>query len=185
MILEFDLAEPTASQGFRGRFEAWLEAQGINHFKVHELADAGRLTSVPRGDDEASSRARDSMEAVIGGPLPPTARFVRLAPPPAAIWDDALPLLRLLGQLRAETRAPLDVSSCYRDDLYNAAVGGAPHSTHRRFIAADIQSREWSPKKVADWLEAHSDAGRFGIGRYRTFTHIDTRGTAARFGRAA
>jgi uncharacterized protein YcbK (DUF882 family) len=59
-------------------------------------------------------------------------------------------------------------------------VGGAPNSRHRHADAADIVVSQVPPSNVADYLES-KDPGRWGLGRYSSFTHIDTRGYSARW----
>lgn len=81
--------------------------------------------------------------------------------------------LNLLGTVRSHFNAPVTVTSGCRCDAYNARVGGAKHSQHRLGRAADIQVKGIEPDAVAAWVEAnHPHAS---VGRYATFTHIDTR----------
>jgi len=46
--------------------------------------------------------------------------------------------------------------------------------------AADVVKIGFTPDEVADILERHPDSDQFGIGRYKTFTHIDIRGMIGR-----
>ena len=69
----------------------------------------------------------------------------------------------------------------------NVDVGGEKNSYHMKSRAADIQvdqlaDGEWhgiAPKIVADLAE---DLEFGGVGRYETFTHVDTRSLKARWG---
>lgn len=79
----------------------------------------------------------------------------------------------------------IKITSGNRCAEYNAKVGGEKNSWHMKSRAADIQAQQlhtdWQqipPEVVADAAEA---VGFGGIGRYATFTHVDTRGIAARW----
>lgn len=85
------------------------------------------------------------------------------------------------GHLRGDNRVTIN-SGCRCHD-HNIAVGGSPNSQHLYCRAADVVVEGKSPDQVAGWLE-RSYPGKFGIGRYKTFTHIDTRtGGPARWDR--
>ena len=70
--------------------------------------------------------------------------------------------------------------SWYRDSAYNHRIGGVPGSMHLTCGAADVTKAGFTPDEVADILERHPDSDEFGIGRYKTFTHIDIRGRIGR-----
>lgn len=79
--------------------------------------------------------------------------------------------------------SPVFVNSGYRCPDYNKRIGGAPESQHMYGRANDIRVSGVSPKRVADYLE-RKYPGKYGIGRYRSFTHVDTKsGLARRWGR--
>lgn len=101
--------------------------------------------------------------------------------PPEDYLPRIVPTVRIADRLREESRAPVVVTSGYRDPEYNAYVGGAPKSQHCEFRAMDIVSLVWSPIKVVNWLERQPESSRMGIGRYKSFVHIDTRGWHARW----
>lgn len=90
-------------------------------------------------------------------------------------------LITVLEALRAHFGKPVQVFSGYRCRDHNRRVGGAAKSMHLLGLAADVSVRDVAPKRVHDWLAAQYP-GRYGIGGYLTFTHIDVRGTAARWG---
>lgn len=91
-------------------------------------------------------------------------------------------LLGVLEQLRADLgNKAVSITSACRCDHHNRKVGGARHSVHKLGKAADIKVTGIAPAKVADYLE-RTYPGRYGIGRYRSFTHIDVRGSPARWG---
>jgi hypothetical protein len=109
--------------------------------------------------------------------------FNKNGPPARDLWKNALPTIRLLVQLRQRLNAPISINSGYRNQAYNAAVGGEPNSVHMRFNAFDITSSKARPDQVAAALEAMAGEGLFlgGLGRYNGFTHVDTRGRKARW----
>jgi len=57
---------------------------------------------------------------------------------------------------------------------YNTKIHGADKSFHMWGQASDIKIPGISPKQIADYLEKEYK-GFYGIGRYKTFTHIDIR----------
>ena len=82
-------------------------------------------------------------------------------------------LLDLLEALRAEMGGrPLRVTSCYRDPLHNARIGGAPRSRHKIADAADISIGGCDRHALA---AAAVRLGATGIGYYVNFLHVDLR----------
>lgn len=74
---------------------------------------------------------------------------------------------------------PIIISSGYRCSAYNKRVGGAPKSQHLYGKAADIIVKGINSSKVAEVAENVFWDG--GLGRYSNFTHVDTRGSRARW----
>jgi hypothetical protein len=105
--------------------------------------------------------------------------------PPRDCWMSMVPTLRVADELQDRLGARLvEISSAYRSPAYNAMCpGSAAHSYHMRNMALDLKF-DCAPEKVAKAAEGLRSAGFFtgGIGRYATFTHVDTRGTAADWG---
>ena len=64
--------------------------------------------------------------------------------------------------------------------LKNAVIGGAPNSLHMTLGAADVVKVGRTPAEVADLLEDYPEKNLLGVGRYRTFTHVDVRGMIGR-----
>ncbi|MFT4012241.1 MAG: D-Ala-D-Ala carboxypeptidase family metallohydrolase [Paracoccus sp. (in: a-proteobacteria)] len=98
--------------------------------------------------------------------------------PPEDLWLNIIPTARVLDELRDRLGSPIHINSAYRNTEYNKAVRGEPNSFHMRFMACDITAEGVAPSRVADELasmRAH-DVFHGGIGRYATFTHVDTRG---------
>ncbi|GHE20107.1 D-Ala-D-Ala carboxypeptidase family metallohydrolase [Halomonas urumqiensis] len=88
--------------------------------------------------------------------------------------------LAVLERLRKHFGKPVTITSGCRCPRHNARVGGAPNSQHLRGRAADIQVRDINPAEVQLWLIANEPHA--SVGRYSTFTHLDTRsGTPARW----
>ena len=75
--------------------------------------------------------------------------------------------------------APITVSSGNRCPTYNASVGGAVSSQHLISRAADITIKDISPAEVYDYLDIWWPGG---LGKYDTFTHVDSRAYKTRWG---
>ena len=90
-------------------------------------------------------------------------------------------LIGILEDVRAHFGKPVVIFSGRRCENHNRKVGGAPKSQHLFGTAADISVKDTLPKVVADYLEGKYP-GSYGIGRYKTFTHIDVRNYKARWG---
>jgi uncharacterized protein YcbK (DUF882 family) len=75
---------------------------------------------------------------------------------------------------------PVTINSACRCEKHNAEVGGAEHSQHLKGRACDIVVQGIEPDKVAEYLEKRYP-NQFGIGKYQSFTHIDSRNGPARW----
>lgn len=87
-------------------------------------------------------------------------------------------LVNLLQKIRDKYNKPVLINSGYRCAAHNKAVGGAANSQHTHGKAADIVVKGIKPSAVADYAET---IGFKGIGRYSSFTHVDTRSKKARW----
>jgi uncharacterized protein YcbK (DUF882 family) len=87
-------------------------------------------------------------------------------------------LLRILERVRARF-GPVEINSGCRCEAYNEEIGGAKGSKHKQGIAADIVVKDTHPEMVYNFLESIMDGG--GLGRYKTFTHVDVREGKARW----
>lgn len=135
--------------GSHDDLHAFLVGSGIQHFSAAEVAPVGKRAN---GDGPA------------------------LVMPPSLLWPHIVPTLELLEELRGHVMRPVRVHSGYRDPRYNAAVGGSPKSQHLRFTAIDFSVDGIQPRTLALWLNDHKRAAKLGIGLYKTFVHVDTRG---------
>lgn len=88
-------------------------------------------------------------------------------------------LLEYLEKIRTHFNAPVTVNSGCRCPGYNKGIGGAKKSQHMFGRAADITVAGVAPVHVADYAES---IGVPGVGRYKNFTHIDSRDVTARWG---
>ncbi len=87
-------------------------------------------------------------------------------------------LLVKLEDLRRKT-GPLIINSGYRCPAHNKRVGGVKNSQHVKGTAADIRATKMSANNV--YNHANRIFNRGGVGKYRNFTHVDTRGFRARW----
>jgi uncharacterized protein YcbK (DUF882 family) len=67
------------------------------------------------------------------------------------------------------------MSSGYRDEAHNAAVGGADNSYHTKCMAADFYIPGVSKKKLITFAMRQGLVGGLGCYPGRTFIHIDVR----------
>lgn len=106
------------------------------------------------------------------------ARHKNNTDPPPEKWENGVALVELLESIRKMVGRPVRLNSVYRSPAYNAAIGGAKHSQHKEFRAADLTVDGMKPKDVAHIVHAMRNNGAFagGVGTYRNFVHIDTRG---------
>lgn len=137
-------------------FAALFATWNIRHFRADEFLVMGG-SHVSRG-----SRA-----------------FGLNAQPPSALWRNMEPTAKVLDELRERLGTPIRTLSAYRSPAYNRAIGGARRSQHLAFRAVDFVADRGSPREWAAELRRLRTEGLFkgGIGTYRTFVHIDTRGT--------
>ena len=101
--------------------------------------------------------------------------------PIANVADAALDKLH---ELRLVLAAPLTVLSAARCPVHNARVGGVVNSQHRctenrPATAFDLRSSRAGLHAIANAAE---QVGFGGIGKYKTFIHVDDRGRRARWG---
>lgn len=89
-------------------------------------------------------------------------------------------LVLTLDKIRNYFGKRVFISSGIRCATHNANVGGAMQSQHLKGTAADIVVEDVAPERVAMYSETLLPKTG-GIGRYKTFTHIDVRSVKARW----
>ena len=90
-------------------------------------------------------------------------------------------LVIVLEMLRKKFDAPILINSGCRCESYNAKIKGSAKSQHILGRAADIVVAGTSPALVYEFI-SEMNKNRYGVGKYNTFTHIDTRsGSSARW----
>lgn len=67
-----------------------------------------------------------------------------------------------------------EITSAARCLAYNLRVGSNNASQHPKARAIDFKIRGVAPKTIYDYLNTRY-SGRYGIGLYPTFVHLDTR----------
>jgi uncharacterized protein YcbK (DUF882 family) len=93
-------------------------------------------------------------------------------------------LARDLQVIRDKVGVGFTPNSAYRCPKHNTAVGGVKTSQHLKGKAADISIKGIEPSEVADLVEDLMKTEvitKGGVGRYNSFTHVDIRGTNARW----
>jgi uncharacterized protein YcbK (DUF882 family) len=103
---------------------------------------------------------------------------------PAFVKKNVETLAEDLQVVRDVVKKPIKITNAYRCQEHNTKVGGVKTSQHILGKAADIQVDGIEPKEVADHVEALMKSElitKGGVGRYSTFTHVDVRGSDARW----
>jgi lysozyme len=132
-------------------FRAMLNVAGVKHFTAEELFFRG------------------SSDATLG----------LNTPPPQELWKNMIPTAVVADESREKLGHPIRVLSAYRSPAYNRRIGGAKSSQHMRFCALDLGTDK--PALLYKILLEMRRDGKFkgGLGLYRTFVHLDTRGVNA------
>ena len=105
--------------------------------------------------------------------------------PPRQYWTGMIPTLKMADELRARLGVRLNyITSAYRSPEYNAQCPGAsPRSYHTKNIALDLVY-DCAPEVAMAEAKKMREEGLFrgGLGLYKTFIHLDTRGRNATWG---
>jgi hypothetical protein len=136
--------------GAKAEFQRLLEAQGTRYFTADEVFFRG---------------ARD-------------ARLQLNTDPPRALWPSLLAVVKVADEARHRLGKPLRINSAYRSPAYNRAISGASRSVHVQGGALDLSGSPATLHKILTQMRAEG-LFRGGIGRYKTFTHVDVRGRDA------
>ncbi len=96
--------------------------------------------------------------------------------------DIALDTAYICQDVRDHFGSPVTITSGCRCPEHNVRVGGAVNSQHVAGTAADVVVKDVHPQDVHEYLDSNAvRLGVGGLGSYDTFTHVDTRGTRARW----
>lgn len=99
--------------------------------------------------------------------------------PPAALWPNMEQTAKVLQEARNRLGKPIRITSAFRNPVYNRKIGGVANSTHVQFNATDLVTAQ--PASLYLILLDLRREGFFkgGLGLYRSFVHIDSRGVNA------
>ncbi len=89
-------------------------------------------------------------------------------------------LVEVLEDVRTHFGKPVVINSGLRCESHNKKQGGAKASQHLLGTAADIRIAGVSPNDVYAYLNEKYTT-KYGVGKYRIFTHIDVRANKARW----
>ncbi|WP_146347174.1 D-Ala-D-Ala carboxypeptidase family metallohydrolase [Phaeobacter marinintestinus] len=140
-------------------FDAFIKSLGLQHFGTDEFLVLGGAHSTPGGNCAGLNTY-----------------------PPRALWPNIAATARALDAVRVKLGQPIAITNAYRAPAYNTCIDGASSSLHMQFNALDFKVRAMSAPAVAmalRWLRDKDGLFVGGIGRYNSFTHIDTRGNNA------
>lgn len=100
--------------------------------------------------------------------------------PPRRMWRKIGPTLKVIDRMSRQMGLPVrQILSAYRSPRYNAAVRGRSKSLHKENMALDVVfhgASSWHVANVARYLRDKKRKFKGGVGCYRGFVHIDTRG---------
>lgn len=142
-----------------GDFNAFITGLGLRHFGTDEFLVLGGAHSTPGGGCAGLNTY-----------------------PPRSLWPNIAATARALDALRAQLGRPIAITNAYRAPAYNSCIDGAASSLHMQFNALDFKVSRMAAPDVAmalRWLRDKEGLFSGGVGRYNSFTHIDTRGSNA------
>lgn len=165
---------------------AWM---GINHHQATKRGDFNAWSKTQQGKIEAYAAflqahgvysvlpmeqllvsARDAMKCAS----------LRYEVPPNKRWNDVLPTLRLIQQLKERGLIkPRAATSGYRSSASNHCSNGARGSMHlhNNAIDLDIDGSGETAARLCEFWRTQGGALHFGLGFYeKTAIHIDTAG---------
>jgi len=136
--------------GAKADFQRLLDKAGVRYFTADEVFFRG---------------ARD-------------ARLQLNTDPPRSLWPSLLAVTKVADEARHRLGKAVKINSAYRSPAYNRAISGASKSIHVLGGALDLSG---SPATLHKILTQMRREGLFrgGIGKYRTFCHVDVRGKNA------
>ena len=89
-------------------------------------------------------------------------------------------LVVVLTEAREHFLKPITIESGYRCIAHNHSIGSTDRSQHVLGKAADIKVRDISPATVQAYFDSKYP-NKYGLGSYKTFTHIDVRNGKGRW----
>jgi hypothetical protein len=136
--------------GAKADFQKLLDDAGVRYFTADEVFYRG---------------ARD-------------ARLQLNSDPPRSLWPSLLAVTKVADEARHRLGKPLRITSGFRSVAYNRAIKGAVGSYHTKAAALDLSG---SPATLHKILTQMRSEGLFrgGLGKYKTFVHVDVRGKNA------
>jgi lysozyme len=96
--------------------------------------------------------------------------------PPAALWPNMETTAKTLQEARNRLGKPIRITSAYRDAAYNRKIGGVANSTHVKFNALDLVTDKPAALYLLLLDLRREGAFKGGLGLYRSFVHLDSRG---------
>ncbi len=154
-----------SSKPVAGIPESWVRLKGKDVYRYANFVKSLRLKNItPR---------------MVLAPHFKTRGYTKNDLPPKKLWKKMGPTLKIVDKMASEMGVPVkSIISAYRSPRYNRAVRGKSHSLHMVNQAVDVVFRGVSPYHVARVARHLRDKRKFkgGVGRYRSFVHIDTRG---------
>jgi GH24 family phage-related lysozyme (muramidase) len=148
-----------AADAYDTDFANYIQSLGLKYFKPYEFLIMGHQHYNPS-----------------------SAAFGLNKKPLQKLWPKIGPTARILDHARELLGTPIMTLSVYRSPEYNKKIAGATRSEHMNFTAIDFQVKSNSgPAEWAGVLRQMRQSGLFkgGIGVYRSFVHVDTRGVNA------
>ena len=103
---------------------------------------------------------------------------------PDDVLENIKELAYHLQRLRDKLDKPIKINSAYRCVNHNRKIGGAKNSQHILGNASDIVVKDMKPIEVFNFVDKLQRLNMFKLGglkAYNTFTHLDIRGSIARW----
>jgi hypothetical protein len=136
--------------GAKADFQKLLDKHGIRYFTADEVFFRG---------------ARD-------------AKLQLNSDPPRGLWPSLLAVVKVADEARHRLGKPLRITSAFRNVAYNRAIQGAVGSWHTRGGALDLSGSPATLHRILNEMRAEG-LFRGGLGKYKTFVHVDVRGRNA------
>ena len=140
-------------------FDSFIKTLGLKNFSTDEFLILGGSHNSPGGSCSGKNTY-----------------------PPRTLWTNIAKTAQVLDHLRDRLGKPIAITNAYRAPAYNSCIDGAKSSQHMSFTALDFQVSGMAAPEVAQslrWLRDKEGFFMGGIGRYNSFTHVDTRGQNA------